>query len=357
MAQLVTIRDVAEKAGASISAVSYALNRRPGMVNAKKRERILAVAREMGYRPSRQARQMRRQANMTLAVQFDSAAVSDNVWRSSMAQSWLTLRGISECTAARGYHLHLLTTGSEQDCDRFEQQVLRENAVDGVVFMGFSQRDVAKQWVPRLLEQMDSLAMPAVGIDEMLADQGVPLVAVNLEPAVQQAAKRMRELGHRKVAYVGVGYPLVSERQSRLTLFRDALDQLGVSLPDEWIVPTRIEIDGYRHTRQLLDAGHRPDCILYSGDHLAMAGIQAILDCGLRVPGDISVLGMDHAPYSAASPIGLASLEKHFYDHGWTLAKLLCDQIENAQDAQVPARTALDARFVDGPSLGQAGQQ
>jgi LacI family transcriptional regulator len=202
MSNNITIRDVAERAGTSVATVSYALNRRPGMVSPKVGERIRRVAEELGYRPSRQARQLRGQSNMTLAMQLDSAATLNNTWRSSFTLNLIMLRGVSAYAVARGYHVHLLVSEPGRDLEELEQQVLRENAVDGVVFMGY--RADKRQKEIDVAARMKSAGLATVTISETLGAMGMPLVAINLEPAIRRAVERLKALNCRRAAYIGL---------------------------------------------------------------------------------------------------------------------------------------------------------
>jgi DNA-binding LacI/PurR family transcriptional regulator len=142
----------------------------------------------------------------------------------------------------------------------------------------------------------------------------------------------------------------------RFDLFNKALGYAGIELPQQSVLRTVREVDGYRHTMELLDRGALPDCIIYGADHMALAGLSALADRGVRVPEDVRVLGVDHAPYAAEAPVQLASLDQRYFDRGQTLAKVLLDQISHP-DNPVPSRTELDAEFIDGASLGSGPNQ
>ncbi len=347
----VTIRDVAERAGTSVATVSYALNGRAGMVSRAMGERIRRIAGELGYRPSRQARQLRGQSTKTLAMQLDSAVTLSNTWRASFSLNLLLLQGVSAYALERGYHVHLLVSRPGRDLEELEQQILSENAVDGVIFMGY--RLDKRRTEGEVAGRIKSAGLAAVTVSETMGELGLPVVAVNLEPAVRAAAARLKELGCRRAGYVGLLHRNEHERVPRIELFQAALAAQGIDLPERGVIRTVREVDGYRHTLELLEQGPLPDCIIYGSDHMAMAGMSALADKGISVPGDVRVLGVDHAPYAGEAPVGLASLDQRFFDRGQTLAKVVLDQIAY-REGPVPQRTELDAEFIDGASLGGA---
>lgn len=349
----VTIRQVAEQAGVSLASVSSALNGRPGMVSAQTQARIVAVAEKIGYRPSRKARQLRQQGHLTLSVQIDSNAVASLTSRQTMALSMLVLQGISAYALRQGYHLHLLMPRPGQDAEAFEEQVVRENAVDGMVFLGYNLQSLTDSQLQAMLGQLKTLGLPAVTLNHRVAAQGVPAVLTNLESAIGQMARRIAEHGHRRAGYIGlsrrVGHEL--RGRSRFELFENALDDAGVTIDPACIRETGLEVHAYRETLAMIDAGHCPSCLIYSADHLAIAGMQAMEDRGLQPGRDLAVIGSDHAPYAQGLPIELATIDQRFIDRGELMAKLLIDQIRHPTDP-VPEYSIVDALFVDGPSLG-----
>jgi len=351
----VTIRDVAREAGISVATASHALNGHRDMVSERTRDHVLATARGLGYRPSRRGRQLRRGSSMTLAVQIDSSVAGSNSWRSSFVLNLLQVRGITTAATERGYQVHLITTEPGEDFVGLEQQVLKENAVEGVIFLGYRNRVATERLLPGLLAGMRRCGIASVTIDEGLGAMGVPTVAIDLEPAVHQAAARLAALGHRRGAYIGQGLDQqgVHERQPRARLFHQAFADAGMALPDSLKRDAELELDAYRFTTEMLTGGTVPTCIVYSSDHLAMAGMQAILDRGLRVPEDVSVLGVDHAPYNTHAPVGLATIDQRYTERGRRLTERLLDELAPAKD-DLPERIELDAAFIDGPSLGPA---
>lgn len=347
---LVTIAEVASHAGTSSAAVSYVLNNRPGMVGAATRERILRAAHELGYRPRRHARQMRKKANLVITVHLDSTIISDNSWRASGSLTLQIIQGIGFHATSRNYHLHLLLPRQGDDVEAVDNQVISENAVDGVVFMGFSDTSPGERF-DQLLDRMRRLKIPAVTIDRRVAQRGIPAVYLDLRPGIQAVAARLRALGHRRVGYLGLTRSMtVSEQTPRFELFQQALREQGVEL--DTVVTIRSELDAYRQTLKLAASGRLPSCLIYTADHHAMAGVEALADHGLAVPQDVSVVAMGNAPYAAASRVPLATIDQRYFDQGVTLAKLLLDRIEG-KEAPSPTATLLPSRFIERVSLGR----
>lgn len=349
----VTIRQVAEQAGVSLASVSSALNGKPGMVSAQTQARIIAIAQNLGYRPNRKARQLRRQSNLTLSIQIDSNAISSPSERPTLALSLLMLQGINTYALRQGYHLHLLMPKQDRDVETFEEQVLRENAVDGVIFMGYKPTTLSTSRLKQLIAKLKALSIPAVTFNHRVATCGIPAVLTNLDSAIESAVQCMVRRGHRRVGYIGIARQSGHEMRfrSRFELFQDALNRSGIQMDPECIRVTTFEFNAYRETLAMIDSGRCPSCLIYSSDHLAVAGMQALEDRGLEPGRDISVVGCDYAPYARGLPIELATIDQRFVQRGELLAKLLLDQVRHPADP-VSECSIVDATFVDGPSLG-----
>lgn len=346
-----TIDQVAALAGTSRTSVSYVLNNRPGMVGPKTRQRILEAAKSLDYRPNRQAKRLRGRRNQVLTVQLDSTIVGSSSWRSTATLSLTIVQGICAYADARSYHLHLLVPQPGQDLQAIHRQVVSENGADGVILFGLT--CVVQDAMDQLLDDLRRFKIPAVTLDQSLAARGLPSVFVDLQPGIQQAVARLAELGHRHVGYVGVAsHPAITERVPRWELFRTELQAAGVTLPQQNVFDLRTEVDAYRQVRAWAQKQALPSCLIFTGDHLALAGLQALADSGIRVPDDVSVLSMNNAPYAATANPPLASIDHRYADQGAMLAKLLLDQVDADAAAPLPETIVLRSAFVERDSLG-----
>jgi|GEM_PF-2763105 len=349
-AKEVTITQVAARAGTSPASVSYVFNGRTGAVGAAKRQQILAAADELGYRPNRRARQLRKQANMVLSIQIDSSIITDNRWRPTAVLNFLMVQGINSCATSRGYHLHLIVPASGEDSQEISAQVLDENAVDGVIFFGLASVTDAQR--REMVERLGSCRIPGVTLDRTLAAEGMPRVSVDLQPAIEDAAACMVANGHQRIGYIGPRFmETLSEWIDRFELFERALGAHNAVFDPDMIIPQTGEVEAYQATCALLDRSPRPTCIVYSGENMAMAGAKAIISRGLTPGRDMSIVSFGNAPYIAASPIPLSVIDQRHHEQGATLARVLLDQIDRP-NVEPPAVTLVRSRFVERDSLG-----
>lgn len=346
-----TIVDIAKRVKMSPAAVSYALNNHPTGVSAETRRRIQAAARELGYRPNRRAKQLRARANLTLAFQLDSTMLVSERRRPTATLSLTTFQGTSAYAASRGYHVQLLMPPGGDDRGEIQRTVIEENAIDGVILLGLTEVDDAG--LSAMASDLERVKVPAVTLDRRIASLGVPLVSLEREAAIRAAAQRIAERGHTRVGYVGLPIATVNEPRPRLAVFREALAKHGVELPERWFLHAGAELDAYRLVHELLGQGDRPTCLIFSGDHQAMAGLQAAAERGVRVPEDLSFVSMNNAPYARHAAVPLCTIDHLYSDIGVMLAKVLIDRLENPQ-APSPAVSLLSTRFIERASLGPA---
>src|SRR5690606_6648605 len=120
----------------SPTAVSYALNDRANALSPATRDRTLETARQLGYRPNRKARQLRRRANPMLGMHINSMLLSSNAQRLIATLPLTVFQGVAAHAAERGYRVQLVLPAENEDIAEIRRQVVDENAVDGLVLMG-----------------------------------------------------------------------------------------------------------------------------------------------------------------------------------------------------------------------------
>ena len=352
----ITIQEIADQTGVSIATVSNVLNRNAGMVGEKTRERIFETVKHLGYRPSRKAAQLRKKLNLTISFQIDSRIAEDNIWRPVVLLQMMIIQGVCSYAYSQSYHVNLIIPEKGTDFESLESVITRDDAIDGIILGGW--RNVSETSgveVDKLLSTIEHYGIKSVTIDHKIHQKGVPAISVNLKSGIQKACLKMRELKHRQTAYVGAfGFINPHFNVSRLDIFKEELKNAGIEFPEKSIYEAYNELGAYKKTLELIKSNPiLPTCIIYGSDHLAMAGIEALHDCNIKIPEDVSVIGIDNAPYSAASPIALASIDQKHRQQGMMLAKMLLDQI-NYPDMPLTSLSIIESDFIERRSLACA---
>ncbi len=289
-----TIADIARRAGVTKSAVSFALNGRPG-VSADTRKRILAIADELGWHPSRVARALSDGRAGALGLVVDRPARTLGIEPFFMQ----LISGIEGELAAHDVALLLYTAEDRQAQLATYRRWWAERRVDGVFLVDLHVQDVR---VPLLTE----LGLPAVVIGGPEGLGGLAGVWNDEAAAMRSVVEHLAALGHRRVVRVA-GLPELRHTVVRTEAFEAAARSLGVT-------GTTVETDytgeaGARVTRALLSGADRPTAIVYDNDIMAVAGLAVAAELGVPVPDRLSIVAWDdsvlcrlvHPPLTAVS--------------------------------------------------------
>lgn len=315
-----TISEIARRTGVSAGAVSYALNGRPGVSDAT-RERILAVAREVGWVPSTAARALRGGGTATvgLVITREPAMLGIEPFFMSF------VAGIEQVISDRGYALLLQVT---PDPDR-EVQTYREwwsaHRVDGI-FVTDLRVDDAR------LAILEEIGMPAVVVGDPAYANGLPSVGSNDAAAAHAAIERLAELGHRRVAHVAGPQRFVHTRV-RSEAMAVASADLGVELVGE--VNTDYSIASGAHAcEELLRLAQPPTAIVFDNDLTAVGGVRAAAALGVGVPHDLSILAWDDSPLCEFTAPALSALSRNVSEYGAEAARSLLRVVGGDDEVQ-----------------------
>ncbi|GAT68571.1 LacI family DNA-binding transcriptional regulator [Planomonospora sp. ID91781] len=304
-----TIADIARQAGVSKVAVSYALNGRPGVSDAK-RALIKAIAEEIGWRPNSAARALNgaRANSVGLTVCRPARILGVEPFYMEL------ISGIEGELSARSYALMLQVVADPGQ----EMEVYRrwwgERRVDGAILVDLRFSD------PRITE-LEDLGLPAVVV-------GHPSEAGSLVPvwsddtaAVREAVEYLVALGHRRIARVA-GLPELVHTVLRDQAFIAACEDLGLTAYTITHTDYTGE-EGARATRRLVSSPSRPTAIVYDNDIMAVAGLSVAQEMRLDVPGDLSVVAWDDSPLSQVVRPALTALTRDIPSYGAQAARTL----------------------------------
>ncbi|WP_299435848.1 LacI family DNA-binding transcriptional regulator [uncultured Rhodospira sp.] len=285
----VTIKDVAREAGVSPSAVSRVFTT-GASASPLTRERVLAAADRLGYRPSLLARGLVGRSTHLVTVIMGSLSDPFDA---------LFLDALARALAARDTRLMIASTAGGAPTESGLQQALDYKSDAVIVAAGtMSLADsalCARAGLPVILA---GRALEAPGVDGVLAD--------NADGGRQAADLLMRTACHRP-AYLGLGKTTFSDRE-RWQGFADTLARLGAK-PAEWACEGRDPEAAFRAASAVLSAPHRPDGLFCSNDAVALRAVEAARALGLSVPEDVSIIGFNNLPQAAWPSFQLSTLD------------------------------------------------
>jgi DNA-binding LacI/PurR family transcriptional regulator len=333
-----TISDVARRAGVSKVAVSYALNGQPGVSDATRRK-ILAIAEEIGFSPSRAARVLSGAAAAgAIGLVLSRPARTLGVEPFFMA----LISGVEATLSARSYGLTLQMTSGPADETVIYRRWWGERRVDGVLICDLRVDD------PRI-PVIEKLNLPAVVLGGPGHTGSLASVWSDDAAAVVETVEYLYAMGHRVIARVG-GVPEFLHTRIRADAFAQVCARLGA------VDATSVDSDysgeeGARITRRLLSSRPRPTAIIYDNDVMAVAGLGVAQEMGLRVPDDLSLVAWDDSVLCRLVHPALTALQRDIPAYGAKAASMLLDIIDGQPPTVVQDATA---RLVPRSSTGRA---
>jgi DNA-binding LacI/PurR family transcriptional regulator len=272
MAEL-SIRDVAHRAGVSAATVSRVLNGST-TVRADAAERVTAAIAELGYRPNRLARNLRRQAAEMIGVVISDI---ENPHFTEM------VRAVEDAAYRRGYRLLLCNTDEEPAKQQAYLEMLAGERVLGVIL---SPSDPAGDEIAWVLD----LGIPVIAFDRSVKDPRADSVVADNEGATRTATEQLLAAGHREIAFLG-GHPGVETADARLAGYEAAMRAAGLA-PHEADGGFRIEPAG-RAITELLERDAGVTGLVVANNLMAIGALKALAAAGRRVPQDVAVIAVD----------------------------------------------------------------
>jgi LacI family transcriptional regulator len=299
----ITIRDVAETAGVSVSTVSRVLNGKADVAS-DTQNRILTVIDELGYATNLAARSMRSQKNNMVGLIMPDIAYPFAIE---------VMKGVNRAIAQSEFDLLVYTTGDVRKSGRASHEqkfvsLLTKSITDGVIIVA----PVAGEFLTNA---------PIVSIDPLMSNPHYPSVhATNYQGAVDAMAYLLG-LGHRRIAHISGRAELESSNR-RLKGYSDSLEQAGIAIDQDLIVPGDYTTEtGMKAAKGLLSLAHRPTAIFASNDQTAMGVYAAADEMGIRIPDDLSVVGFDNI--SESKYMGLTSTDQFISEMGFVATQML----------------------------------
>ncbi|WP_341502702.1 substrate-binding domain-containing protein [Gallaecimonas sp. GXIMD4217] len=318
---MATIKDVANKAGVSISTVSHVLNKTRFVAEAT-REKVYAAIKELNYAPSAVARSLKINATKTIGM---LVTTSSNPFFAEV------VRGAEETCADKGYTLILCNSLGDEQRQQDSFRMLVEKRVDGILVM-------CSEDASTLYEQLAlHPELPQVVMEWGDTRGDVYPIQDNAEQGGYLAARHLIDKGHTRLGCItGPMDKLTS--QERLNGFRRALSEAGLAENPDWIIEGDFEPEGgFAAMEQLLRQGERPSGLFVFSDPMALGAICAANDAGVRVPDDLSIVGYDDVPMAQFFSPPLTTIHQPKFRLGQKAADILLAKVAK----QTPATQSL----------------
>ena len=307
----ITIADVAARAGVSKTTVSRVLNVKADL-DEKTAARVRSVIAELGYVPSSRAVGLARGRTRILGVLVPS-----------LSWPWMgdVLQGVIDVVEAESYGVSLFTcTRGEESMRQFAQQV-SARSFDGLLV-------IEPEGTLDYIASLHAQGLPVVMIDDRGHQPLFPSVATTNRAGAEDAARHLLEHGRQRPVIVR-GDARFGCTEERLAGFGDVYAEAGFPIPDAHVVNGDFTFEGGRSAvAELVEGGISFDAVFAHNDLSAAGAIQALRDAGIRVPGDVAVVGFDDIPLAGHTDPTLTTVRQPLTEMGRTAARILLTQFE-----------------------------
>jgi len=325
-----TRADVAHKARVSVATVSYVINDGPRPVAKATRDRVLRVIRQLDYRPSEVARSLRLQKTRTIGLILPDTA---NPFYAALA------KGVEDTGFSHGYSVLLCHSDYDATREQAYAEVMITKQVDGVIYI---QATPDATTVQRLLERR----IPTVAVDREIPNLEIDCVVADNFKGSKAATEHLLKLGHRRIGCI-VRASALSNATERVRGYQAAMAQAGLAATPDLLVSGGHGYEaGRKAMAQLLGVDPRPTAVLAYPDTMAIGAIRAALDVGLRVPGDVSIVGFDDIPASAFIHPSLTTVSMPKWEMGQRAAEVLLSRIQGGDAGRPPQRLVLPTTLI-----------
>ena len=294
-----TIGDVARRAGVSRATVSRVLNEYPH-VRPQVRTDVQRAIRALRYRPDQVARSLARRETKTLGL------VVADITNPFYAE---TARAIVETARGYGYNVILCNTDNLHRLQEEYVEVLRQRRVDGIIFGSVFLDDP-------VVEALVEAGYPCVMYNRRLRSGRGNYIVLDNASASHDLTRHLLDLGHRHIGFI-TGLRDLSTASERLRGYRAALRAAGLPADPRLMRPGAFKAEmAQRAAQELLKLPRRPTAIMAGNDLMALGGMQAAGDLGLRVPEDLAVVGFDDIEIAAHRQIQLTTMAQQKAEMG-----------------------------------------
>ena len=309
---MVSMKDIARRCGVSVATVSKALNGQPD-IGEETRQRIAAVAKEMGYMTNAAARALKTNRTYNLGV------LLVDEWRSGLSHEYFAsmLESFKNEAEKRGYDLTFINKNTGGRAMSYLSHC-QYRGVDGVIIACI---DFTNDQIRELVNG----PIPVVTIDHVFENR-IAVISDNTR-GMAELVRYAYNKGHRKIAFLHGEQITVTKR--RLEGFRKTCEELGLEIPPEYVRECVYHNTDrcFAETEKLLDLPDPPTCIIFPDDFSYIGGWHSIRGRGLQIPEDVSIMGYDGIQLAKSTK--LTTYSQNTAELGRTAVEKLVSLIEH----------------------------
>ncbi|MCD2425258.1 LacI family transcriptional regulator [Niabella pedocola] len=312
MGRFVTIKDIAKKLNISVSTVSRAL-RDTYDVNQETREKVLAMASELNYRPNFNATGLVNRSSHNLAVILPFVT---NYYFSTV------ITGIQEVAYEQDYNIILHITNDDPERELSIVKNLAVSNLDGLLIAVSSDSDAYSHF-----QQVIDTGVPIVFFDRVPDAIHTSKVMQDDYNGAFEAVEHLIAKGYRKIAHIagpeGLGFT-----QKRKKGYLDALQKHGLPVKEQWIIHSGFsQENGQSDAAKLFSLKQRPDAIFAANDRKAIGAMIALKEQGIQIGKQVGIIGFTNDPAATIVSPTLSTIAEPAFEIGKKSCELLLKHI------------------------------
>lgn len=319
---MITIKDVAKRAGVSPSTVSRVISGST-RISPATTAKIKEIMEELGYHPNIMAKSLVCKTTNTLGIILPRPA--EELFLNLFFSEFI--RGIVSHASRAGYDLMMTSGASEREEVEAITRLVKGRRVDGILLLSSRKNDPVISFLVK-----DEF--PFVLIGRSPEHPGITSVDNNNIQAAYDATKHLISLGHKRIGFVS-GPPHLVISQDRMEGYQKALKEYGLPMKQQWIVEGEfLQESGYRAMSLIMSLPERPTALVIIDDVVAIGVLRGLTEIGYSVPDDISIVSFNNIAMAQLTHPPISSIDIGIYQLGYTASQTLIANISGDNNHQ-----------------------
>jgi len=309
---LVTLKDIAKRAGVNISTVSRALNHRSD-ISEETREMIKGIARELNYKPNLTAQALTGKSTKLIGVLVPE--IESNYFVK-------IINYLEEFLRAQGYSMIMTISNFKYNLELEALELFENRNVDGILVACSLFDDITKR-----IDNLKGKHIPVVLIEALTHLPNYDYVMIDDTYGMTLAVKHLIERGHTKIGFISDNM----NADIRYPMYQKAMSNNGLKADDKYVYkkPERFEEGGYLAAKEMLSCDDFPTAIITGYDSIAIGVMRAVWEAGYKIPEDFAIIGNDNIREAAYLQKGLTTVSPPVQEMAKMAVNLLIEKIDN----------------------------
>lgn len=331
---MVTIKEIAKKAGVSVGTVSKVLNY-DETVSEINKNKVIRTIKELNYRPNRIARSLSK--GRTKNVGFIIPDIANPFFPE-------LVRGASDVLISEGYYVFLCSSDNDPAKEDLYIDDLISMWIDGIIIAPSDTEN-------RDISIFNKVISPFVVVDREIKELDVDLVIINNKKGSYSAVNYLIDNGHKKIVVL-TGPKHTKTAQNRFIGWKKAMEENNL-FREEFSFWGNFSIDsGYEMMKKVFDSLGLVDAVFACNDLIALGAMQAIEEKKYKIPDDISIVGFDDIYLSRFLKPPLTTVKQPICEMGKMAAEILLDRI-NGSKSSSPKKVVVEGKLIIRDSVGR----